>query len=245
MDKFKEWLKKQGMTDAQITEAEGLITEHTQAAVDTEVAGLKKKNKELLEKYKNPDDDAKSKLITLETERDELKADLTRAQSDLATEKTKRTTLEKELGDKVAAADKSVAELLIDGGLTQILAESTFPQNIKALKALHASQFVIEKDEAGKPKAVAVIKDKDGKEKKVGPADYFKEWFASDEGKHFAKAPGGSGGGSGGSGEGAAGSTDKKARYDALNAKKAEELTPRERNELVILAADPEATKAS
>ena len=67
MDKLKELLKELGATDAQIDKAEGIVNESTQAAIDAEVAGLKKKNKELLEKYKNPDDDARQKLIMLES----------------------------------------------------------------------------------------------------------------------------------------------------------------------------------
>ena len=64
-NQLKELLKELGATAAQIAKAEGIVNESTQVAIDAEVAGLKKKNKELLEKYKNPDDDARQKLIIL------------------------------------------------------------------------------------------------------------------------------------------------------------------------------------
>ena len=62
-------------------------------------------------------------------------------------------------------------------------------------------------------------------------------------GEDWAAAEDNKGGGAGGSGSGGSGATGAKARYQELNAKKAEELTQRERIELVTLANNPEATK--
>ena len=243
MDKLKELLKKLNATDAQMTEAEGFVSELSQAAVDTEVAGLKKKNKELLEKYKNPDDDARAKLITLEQERDEARTDLARAQKDLETATKAKTNAEKERDDKVKAANDTVSNLLIDEGLTAAFAGAVKPAYLNALKLEHKGKFTVEIGEDGKPHAVASVKGADGTVKKLDPKAYATEWLGSADGKEWALVGGNSGGGAAGSG-GGSGATGVKARYQELNGKKAEELTPKEQNELVILAGNPEATKA-
>lgn len=111
------------------------------------------------------------------------------------------------------------------------------------MKGLLSKNFVVEADEKNGRKALAVVKDKDGKERKLGVDEYLKEWLASDEGKEFALDQGGSGGGAGGSGSGGAGSTGKRARYEALNKMEPEKMTSRDKLELVALAGDPEATK--
>jgi len=202
MDRLKALLKKLGATDEQVAEAEGLVTEHTQSAVDAEVAGLKKKNKELLEKYKNPDDDARNKLIALEQERDELKADLARIQKDSDAAKAKLAKAEKERDDQVAAAKKTVADLLVDGGLTAAFAGKVKDAHLTAVKLLHAGKFVVEYDADGKPKALATVKSADGKEKKLTPAEFASEWLGSAEGREWALAGRNVGGGAGGSGTG-------------------------------------------
>ena len=243
MSKLSDWLKKHGIPDDLVAEAEGIAAEETQGAVDKEVAGLKTKNTELLGKLAKHSDDIESnpKYILLQTELEEAKGNVTKAQADLAAAKTAQSKAEKERDEKVKASEKTVADLLIDGGLTAALAEGTPAHNIKALKALHAPSFGVEYID-GKPRAVASVKDKDGKERKLEPSDYLKEWFATDEGKNFAKAPGSSGGGAPGSGGGNA-ATGKAARFKELMGKKDEEMTPRDKQELVTLANDPEATK--
>jgi len=169
---------------------------------------------------------------------DDLEA--SRRESDKATKKitAERDELSKKLSDEASA----INGLLIDGGLTSALAGKVKPAHLEAVKGLLSRSFVVESDGTVR-KAVAVTKDKDGKEKKIGVDDYLKEWFAGDVGKEFAIDQGGSGGGSGGSGSGGAGPTGKRARYEALNAKKQEELTSNEKLELVVLAGDPANTK--
>ena len=207
MDKLKELLKELGATDAQIDKAEGIVNESTQAAIDAEVAGLKKKNKELLEKYKNPDDDARQKLIMLESERDELQANLARLQKDMETVKADKLKAEKERDEKVSAANQTVADLLIDGGLTSALAGAVKPAHMEAVKLLHKSKFTVELGEDGKPRAVASVKGADGTVKKLDPKAYVTEWMNTPDGKEWALASSNSGGGA--SGSGAGGGTNK------------------------------------
>ena len=202
MEKLKELMKKLGATDAQIQEAEGLVSEATQSAVDTEVAGLKKKNKELLEKYKNPDDDARAKLMTLEQERDEARTDLARLQKDLEAAVKAKAAAEQDRDARVKMANDTVASLLIDDGLTSAFAGSVKPAHLEAIKLLHKSKFAVEQGEDGKPRAVASVKGADGTVKKLDPKSFAAEWLGTPEGKEWAIASGNSGGGAAGSGSG-------------------------------------------
>jgi len=200
MDKLKELLKKLGATDEQVTEAEGLVTVSTQAAIDKEVLGLRTKNAELLKKYKDPDDNARTQLIALETKKGELEADLARAQSDLAVANTAKEKAEKDAIDKVGKANEMVSNLLVDEGLTAAFAGFVKPAYLNALKLEHKGKFTVEIGEDGKPHAVASVKGADGTVKKLDPKAYATEWLGSADGKEWALAGGNSGGGAGGSG---------------------------------------------
>lgn len=242
MKKLLALLKAKGATDAEIKEIEDEIEAEKSAATEAEVAGLKKKRDELIKKNKELSGEEGGKVADLEAKIEELTtANATLDKAAKAAE-MKRAAAEKERDEKVGASETAIQQLLIDGGLTSALAGKVKPAHLEAVKGLLSRSFVVESDGTVR-KAVAVTKDKDGKEKKIGVDDYLKEWFAGDIGKEFAIDQGGTGGGAGGSGAGGAGPTGKRARYEALNAKKQEELTGPEKLELVVLAGDPANTK--
>lgn len=237
MDKLKELLKKHGITDAAaLSEIDDAVEAYKDQAVETEVTGLKKKNAELITKYKDPAESAKDKMIELETQLSEKDSALAKAQKDLEAAKGKLAAAEKDRDDKVAAANGTVSNLLIDQGLTSALAGKVKTGLLAGAKNLHLGAFKVEYDEAGKPKAVATVKDKDGKERKLDPATFVSEWLASEDGKEYALGAQASGGGASGSGSQVNNPSSIKARYDVLNAKKPEELTHQEGLELVTLA---------
>lgn len=242
MKKLLALLKAKGATEAEIKEIEDEIEAANAAATEAEVAGLKKKRDELIKKNKELSGEEGGKVSELESRIEELTAANAALDKAAKAAETKRVAAEKERDDKVGASESAIHQLLIDGGLTSALAGKVKPAHLEAVKGLLSRSFVVESDGTVR-KAVAVVKDKDGKEKKIGVDDYLKEWFAGETGKEFALDQGGSGGGAGGSGAGGAGPTGKRARYEALNAKKPEELSSNEKLELVVLAGDPANTK--
>jgi hypothetical protein len=172
------------------------ITPEIQAAIDAAVdlatSGLKTKNQELLDKnkklMKGQEIDPQT-VVDLEAQIDKLQTELSTSQK-LAKETGKSLeTLQNELKAETGFTQK----LLIDNGLTdELVRNGVAPQYLAATKALFAgqAQIVAEGDTR-----IAKIGDK-------AVSDFVKEWAASDDGKHFVKAPENSGGGSQGSGNG-------------------------------------------
>jgi len=178
------------------------------AAIDEAVAGLSSKNAELLKEVKelrkgksvNPED-----LDRIESERDDLKAQLDKASKDL-----KAATATAEKATKALADEQGFTQkLLIDNGLLETLSKNgvTDPAYQKAAVAMLRS-------------GVQIVVDGENRVAKVGDkalADHVAEWAKSDEGKRFASAPGNSGGGAGGgSGQGNA-KTYTRQQFDNMN----------------------------
>ena len=161
------------------------------AAVEEATSGLKAKNQELLGKLKKAQQGAQiepAELEAVERERDQLKAELSKAQK----EASKFAKDVEALTKQVQEAEGFTSKLLVDNGLSDALAKAgvTNPVHQKAVKAMLAGQ-------------VQIAAEGDARIPKIGDkalADYVKEWAASDEGKHFVSAPDNSGGGAGNGG---------------------------------------------
>lgn len=242
MKKLLALLKTKGATEAEIKEIEDEIEADKQAALDSEVEGLKKKNGELIKKNKELSGEEGGKVAELEAQIETLTAENGKLSKAAKAAEDKRIAAEKERDEKVSTSEAAIAQLLVDGGLSSALAGKVKPAHLEAVKGLLSRNFTVEADGTTR-KAVALTKDKDGKDKKLEVGAFVSEWLASETGKEFALDKGGSGGGAGGSGDGGAGSTGKKARYEELNKKKPEELSRSEGLELVVLAGDPEVSK--
>ena len=172
------------------------ITPEVQAAIDaaveTATSGLKTKNQELLDKNKKL---MKGQEIDPQTVVD-LEAQIDKLQSDLAVSqksgKESVKTLET-LQGQLKAETGFTQKLLIDNGLTdELVKNGVAPQFLPAVKAMFAGQ-------------AQIVAEGDTRTAKIGDksvSDFVKEWAASDDGKHFVKAPENSGGGSQGSGNG-------------------------------------------
>ena len=168
------------------------ITPEIQAIIDAEKSALQAKNQELIDKNKKL---MKGQEIDPQTVVD-LEAQIDKLQSDLAVSqksgKESVKTLET-LQGQLKAETGFTQKLLIDNGLTdELVKNGVAPQFLPAVKAMFAgqAQIVVEGDTR-----TAKIGDK-------SVSDFVKEWAASDDGKHFVKAPENSGGGSQGSGNG-------------------------------------------
>ncbi len=159
-------------------------------AVAEATEGLKAKNSELLGKLKKAQQGQQidpADLEAVERERDQLKAELTKANTAL-----KKANTDLEAANKRATEiDTAYANSLKDAALTEALTKAgvTSPALLKAAKALHGSGLQVV-DENGQ----RVVK---AGEKSLG--DFITEWAGSDEGKHFVAAPDTTGGGSQGS----------------------------------------------
>lgn len=183
------------------------------AAVDEAVGGLKAKNSELLGKLKKAQQGQSidpAELLAVETERDALKRELSKAQKE---GKAAAQAIE-DATKRAESAESAATRLLADNGLNEALAKAgvTNPALLKAAKALHASQ-------------VQIVAEGDNRVAKVGDkalADFITEWAGSDEGKNFVTAAEASGGGaqnSGGATHKTAGDAggDKAARLARAN----------------------------
>lgn len=177
--------------DLESKEVKEAIDAAVAAAVEEATSGLKAKNQELLGKLKKAQQGAQiepAELEAVERERDQLKAELTKAQKEL----TKSAKEIEALTKQVQEAEGFTSRLLVDSGLSAALVEAgvTNPVHQKAVKAMLAGQ-------------VQIAIEGDARVPKVGDkalAEYVKEWAASDEGKHFVTAPDGNGGGAGNGG---------------------------------------------
>lgn len=238
MKKLLALLKQLGAKEEDIKAVQDEIDAEIETAKESEVAGLKKKNLELLKKNKELSGEEGNKVSELEEKLEKLVEENTKLSKAVKTADEKRAQAEKERDEKVSASESAISQLLIDGGLSSSLAGKVKPAHMGAVKMLLAKNFIVEADETNNRKAVALIKDADGKEQKVGVDDFLKNWFATDVGKEFMLVPGGTGGGAPGSG-GGSGVSGKKSRYEELKAKK--ELSSAEEYEYIALSRDPEA----
>ena len=162
------------------------------AAVDAATGGLKTKNQELLDKnkklMKGQEIDPQT-VVDLEAQVDKLQAELVTSQKSAKETGKSLETLQTQLKTETGFTQK----LLIDNGLTdELVKNGVAPQFLAATKAMFSSQ-------------AQIVAEGDTRTAKIGDklvSDFVKEWAASDDGKHFVKAPENSGGGSQGSGNG-------------------------------------------
>jgi hypothetical protein len=162
------------------------------AAVDAATGGLKTKNQELLDKnkklMKGQEIDPQT-IVDLEAQVDKLQAELVTSQKSAKETGKSLETLQTQLKAETGFTQK----LLIDNGLTdELVKNGVAPQFLAATKAMFSSQ-------------AQIVAEGDTRVAKIGEksvSDFVKEWAASDDGKHFVKAPENSGGGSQGSGNG-------------------------------------------
>jgi hypothetical protein len=182
------------------------VKDAIKAAVEEAVSGLSTKNAELLKEVKelrkgksvNPED-----LDRIESERDDLKAQLNQAQKDLKAANANAEKATKALADEQGFTTK----LLADNGLADALVKAGVnnPAHLKAVKALLGSQ-------------VQIVNEGDQRVAKVGDiplADFVDGWAKSDDGKHFVSAPVNSGGGGNGGSNGSNSKTMTRAQFDA------------------------------
>lgn len=178
------------------------------AAVETAVAGLQNKNKELILELREA-----KKGRTVDP------SELTKLEDQLEAITAERDGLSKQLKDNAKALEKATeahkaesaftTKLLMDNGLTAELVKAKVAAPLmSAAKALLASQVQIVADGAERR---AMVGDKP-------LADFIAGWAASDEGKHFVLADQNAGGGAaGGSGGGGAAKMKNRAEFGAMS----------------------------
>ena len=180
--------------------------EELQAEVDLLAANNLKLTKELKDFRKKATTEIDpDKFAAMESEVEELRSSLAKA------EKTSKTEIEKR--DKsLTEKDGALQRLLIDGGLTDAMVKAGVrPELMPAVKAMLSQKASIKADGEAYQ---AIMGDKPLSEAVTA-------WAASDEGKHFVSAPASSGGGAAGGGgkpspqKGDLGG-DKKSRVAAL-----------------------------
>ena len=168
------------------------ITPEIQAIIDAEKSALQAKNQELIDKnkklMKGQEIDPQT-VVDLEAQIDKLQSDLAVSQKSAKESVKTLETLQGQLKAETGFTQK----LLIDNGLTdELVKNGVAPQFLPAVKAMFAGQ-------------AQIVAEGDTRTAKIGDksvSDFVKEWAASDDGKHFVKAPENGGGGSQGSGNG-------------------------------------------
>lgn len=167
---------------------------------ETEIAGLKAKNTELLDRLKKAREGGENsgEVDRLERELDEVRGKLNKAEAD-----NRQAQRDKEKAERAAAtaeADRAKENefsrsLLIENGLTAALKEANVADELAAgAKALLGKDVSVK--DAGDGKRELFVGDK-------SLGDYVKEWAASDAGKVYVKAPvNGGGGANNGTGQG-------------------------------------------
>lgn len=202
---------------------------------ETEITGLKNKNKDLLTKLAKARAGGDSEDVTrLEAELEKAQGELTTAQKALKQFEKDIAALTKraETAEQAATTESAVArDLLVGGGLTQALVTANVaPKFLPAVTAMLKGKVEV-KEVNGERQAFVG-------EKSLG--DFIKEWSQGDEGKHYVEAPANGGGGAGGGTGNIAG-------------KKLSQLTEAERTELFksnrpefdrLVAEDKAAKKA-
>ena len=167
------------------------VQEAIKAAVDAAIQPLAAKRDELLGEVKKLRKESAIKpedVEKLESQIDELKAQLGNAQKEVKTFKDTAEKASKALADEANFNHR----LLVENGLTDELTKAgvTNPAFLKAVKSTLSQQ-------------VKVVTEGDQRIAKAGDkslSDFVKEWAASDEGKHFVQAPANNGGGAQGGG---------------------------------------------
>lgn len=161
--------------------------EELQAELDsvlTKRDELLREVKTLKAKAKGADIDPEE-FAKLQSDNEELRSALDK------TSKTSKAEIER-LTKTLSEREGKLHDILVDGGITEALAKANVaPELMKAAKALLKSGAAVKE-------GAAFMGDKP-------LADAIAEWSASDEGKHFVRAPvnsGGGGQGGGGSGQG-------------------------------------------
>ena len=169
-----------------------LMTEDEIRALQESIAKLEANNARLTSELKTARKSIEitpDQLAQVEAERDKLQGDLSAAQKAGKDSLKAFETLQSELKAEAAFTQK----LLIDNGLTdELVKNGVAVQFLAATKAMFAGQ-------------AQIVAEGDTRTAKIGDksvSDFVKEWAASDDGKHFIKAPENSGGGSQGSGNG-------------------------------------------
>lgn len=195
---------KKIMADAIKAAVDAAIAEAT-SEHEADVAGLKNKNKQLLDQIKKGGEGDPAEITRLETEVETLKV---KARDG---EKTIKA-LTKERDETKTALDGETnfnRNLLVDNGLTEALvANKVAPQFLPAVKAMLAGQVTVKTDG---DKRLAVVGDK-------ALGDFVKEWSLGDDGKHYVAAPGNGGGGApGGQGQQGSAKTMTRAAYNEMN----------------------------
>jgi hypothetical protein len=213
-------------TDSAEFKEKYISIDDAKAATESEVEGLKNKNKELLGKNKKlsvqvesydglEPDEVKDKLgqlneliekgasteesykRLLKESEDNLKKKLTKAD-------TRAAALETKLRDTLAsdALNKSLLDVKVD------------PRFMPAAKALLSGKVSVDLD--GEEHNIAIGGEPLG--------DFVKTWSQGDEGKHFLAAPDNSGGGAGGGGRQTATGEAGKLDFSKSNRELAEQL---------------------
>ena len=160
-------------------------------AVDAAIQPLAAKRDELLGEVKKLRKESAIKpedVEKLESQIDELKAQLGNAQKEVKTYKDTADKASKALADEANFNHR----LLVENGLTDELTKAgvTNPAFLKAVKSTLSQQ-------------VKVVTEGDQRIAKAGDkslSDFVKEWAASDEGNHFVTTPVNNGGGAQGGG---------------------------------------------
>jgi len=200
--------------DANDPETKVALKAAIEKAVNEEVAGLRAKNTELINKLQKAQKDATidpADYAALQAELDANETKLAEAVKELKTIKTENEKIKK----AYEAESKVTHDLLVDTGLSTALLGVGVkkPMYLKAAKAMLAGQVVLMADG---DKRVAKVGDK---ELEI----FVKEWATTDEGKAFVDAPGNAGGGAhggaGGSPDGDFSGMSPEARLQAINAK--------------------------
>lgn len=157
-------------------------TEH-----EAEVAGLKAKRDELLQKVRNNEKGKPEDIERLETELSGVKKSLRDAEKSLRTATEERDNFKTQYETEVKSGDDGARDTALTEALSKAKVGDKF---LPAVKALISPQVTIKRGPDGK--RIAHVGDK-------SLGDHVAEWSQGDEGKTFVTAPGnGGGGGNGG-----------------------------------------------
>lgn len=191
--------------DKAIKDAVAAAKSEWDADKETEVAGLKKKNQELLNKVRAAGDITPEELARVEGERDKAIADAADLRKQVGTLTKERDGAVKALETEQTAARTYALEAELAGAIAE---GNVVPALVPALKAMVQQQA---KADLVDGKYAVLVGDKSAR-------DYMKAFLDSDEGKHFKAAPVNGGGGAPGSGgSNTTARTMTRAEYDGLD----------------------------
>jgi hypothetical protein len=185
--------------------------EEQAAEHESDIAGLKTKNKELLTKLKAANegkDGDPAEVARLEGELEKVQKDLKAVTKERDSNAKLLDTVNKDLETERGFSSKTLTE----NALTSALLEAKVaPQFMPAVKAMLSGKATIKTE--GENRSVVVG------DKSLG--DFVKEWSQGDEGKHYIAAGNNGGGGAGnGGGQGPSGNkpTMTRVAYEAADA---------------------------